>query len=273
MLKKILIGIVIIVAAIVIIGAIILNNDKYNYGVFIGADPSEAEKLGKYKEVIIDATYFTEEDIDIIHKKGTKVYSYINVGSIEEFRNHYKDFVHLAICDYENWENEKWIDVSNEQWQTYFVHTIAKDLLDKGIDGLFIDNVDVYSLSHDENIYNGLMNILKDISNKYDKPVIINGGYDFIEKAISQGEDIQSIVAGINLEEVSTIIEDYDNNIFKKQSEEDKNYVIEYLEKIRDRGMDVYIIEYSKNKLFDIRLKSEYNSLKFKLFISEKVNL
>lgn len=273
MLKKILMRIVAIVAAAIIVGAIILNNNKYDYGVFIGADSSEVEKLGKYKEVIIDATYFTEEEINIIDKNGAKVYSYINVGSIEEFRSYYEDFVHLTIGDYENWEDEKWIDVSNEQWQEYFVDTIAKSLLDKGIDGLFIDNVDVYSLSCDENIFNGLMNILKDLSNKYGKPVIINGGYDFLEKAILENIEIEDLIAGVNLEEVSTIIEDYDNNVFEKQSEQDKNYAIEYLKGIRNRGIQVYIIEYSRSKLFDIRLKGEYNSLKFKLFISDKVNL
>ncbi len=50
---------------------------------------------------------FSKKDIRKLHAGGTKVYSYLNIGSIENFRSYYKTYEHLAIGDYENWEEEK----------------------------------------------------------------------------------------------------------------------------------------------------------------------
>ena len=47
-----------------------------------------------------------------------KVYTYLNVGSLEDFRDYYKEYEHLTIGAYENWDEEKWIDVSDKDWQS-----------------------------------------------------------------------------------------------------------------------------------------------------------
>ena len=120
-----------------------VSKKKKEYGVFLSIDASEMKKLYGYKEVVIDAQYFSKRDIQALHKKGVKVYTYLNVGSIENFRKYYKDYEHLAIGDYENWDEEKWVDVSSPEWQK-FIKGLSGKLLKKGVDGFFIDNCDVY---------------------------------------------------------------------------------------------------------------------------------
>ena len=39
-------------------------------------------------------------------------------------------------------EDEKWVDVSEPKWQSFILDDLAPSILDKGVDGLFIDNVD-----------------------------------------------------------------------------------------------------------------------------------
>ena len=114
-----------------------VSKKKKEYGVFLSIDASEKKKLYDYKEVVIDAQYFSKRDIQALHKKGVKVYTYLNVGSIENFRKYYKDYEHLAIGDYENWDEEKWIDVSSPEWQK-FIKGLSRKLLKKGVDGFFI---------------------------------------------------------------------------------------------------------------------------------------
>lgn len=81
--------------------------------------------------MVIDAQYFSAKDIRTLHKKGVKVYTYLNVGSIENFRDYYKKYEYLTIGTYENWEEEKWVDVSNKDWQK-FMGKLSKKLLKKG---------------------------------------------------------------------------------------------------------------------------------------------
>ena len=80
------------------------QKEKKEYGVFLSIDSSQIKKLYGYRLVVIDAQYFSAKDIRTLHKKGVKVYTYLNVGSIENFRDYYKKYEYLTIGTYENWE-------------------------------------------------------------------------------------------------------------------------------------------------------------------------
>ena len=68
------------------------QKEKKEYGVFLSIDSSQIKKLYEYRLVVIDAQYFSAKDIRTLHKKGVKVYTYLNVGSIENFRDYYKKY-------------------------------------------------------------------------------------------------------------------------------------------------------------------------------------
>lgn len=56
------------------------------YGVFLNLNKRNIKKLYRYKAVVIDAQFFSKEEILKLKKHKIKVYSYINIGSIEKFR-------------------------------------------------------------------------------------------------------------------------------------------------------------------------------------------
>ena len=118
--------------------------DLMKYGVFIGADEEKLFSLKDYDVLIVDAENLTKQGVDRIHKNGNKqIYSYLNIGSVEEFRSYYDDFLSLTIGEYENWDDEKWVDISSEEWQKHISET-ADSLIRTGIDGIFADNSDIY---------------------------------------------------------------------------------------------------------------------------------
>ena len=45
--------------------------------------------------------------------------TYLNIGSIENFREYYTTYAELAIGEYEHWEEEQWVDVANPDWQKF----------------------------------------------------------------------------------------------------------------------------------------------------------
>ena len=101
----------------------ISGNEKKqeDYGVFLSLDSSDLKKISEYKTVIIDAQYFSKKDIEYLKRKGCTVYSYINIGSIEVFRDYYEKYSGLSLGDYENWNEEKWMDVSSYAWQKFLL--------------------------------------------------------------------------------------------------------------------------------------------------------
>ncbi|KHD37515.1 glucanotransferase [Clostridium acetobutylicum] len=250
----------------------IKNSNTLSYGVFTGLQPKNINRLLSYKEVVIDASYYSKAQIDFLHKKGIKVYSYLNVGSLENFRPYYSDFKDIALDNYENWKDESWIDVSNPKWDNYVVNTLGKNLKDKGVDGFFLDNLDVYSKYKKDSMFIGLLNIIKGLNSSYNLPVISNGGVDFLETAENKKISLKSLIYGINIESVYTTV-DFNNNKFIKNSRDDRDKKVKYLEKLKSKDILIYIVEYSRDTSLKKIIHNYYRNLGFKVYISNSLNL
>lgn len=221
-----------------------LTDVRHPYGVFIGAEKEKLLSLNNYDVLVIDAELLTAENIDVIHQNGNnEIYSYLNIGSVEDFRSYYEEFLPFTIGEYKDWDNEKWIDVSSEKWQTHIVEA-ADELVDKGVSGLFVDNTDVYYVFHEQKIYNALLDIFNAFTEKGIK-VIVNGGDVFISEVINNCS-IPTCINAVNQETVFTSI-NFDDKSFGENNWEDREYFIEYLNVCKQNGMDVLLIEYGAN--------------------------
>ena len=115
----------------------------YPYGVFLGINDNLAQ-FKDYEIVVIDAQYFSGEEIDSFRSEGHQVYTYLNIGSLEDFRDYYEEYKDLSLGEYEHWEEEVWVDVSQQKWQDLILKELVPGLLEKHVDGFFVDNCDVY---------------------------------------------------------------------------------------------------------------------------------
>lgn len=208
-----------------------------NFRVFIGIGRKDIKKLNAYQTVVIDAEHFTKDDITRLKKAGKTVYTYLNIGSLEDFRTYYKKYKHLAISKYDGWEGEEWANVADKSWQKFMLKR-AKDFKKKGVDGFFVDNSDVYYEYPKAGIYKGLVKILTDIR-KLNTKVIINGGDVFVSKYLKENKSLKKIADGVNQEGVfTTLVED------KKKGEEITKYYLKYLKKLSRKGVQIYLTEY-----------------------------
>ncbi len=287
--KKIKNHIAIVLALGILLGAIaggmfscksVAASDPKDYGVFIGVDTRDfsAKKkakyikaIGQYEEVVIDASTWSKKDLkELRNYKTKKIYSYIDIGSLENYRSYWKQFKDYKLEQYENWPDEWWMDVSYKKWQTYMVDTYAVKLSKKGIDGFFVDNCDVYYHYKTTKIYKGLSTILKGLR-KLEDVVIINGGDTYVSKVISKKD--KRYFTAVNQECVYTMIKDYEHDGFKKQTKEETKYFVSYLKKCQKNKIDVYILDYTKNK--SLKKKSYSNAKKngWKAYVSPYVDL
>ena len=235
-----------ICAALAIVALIltITNTEEVydsSFGVYIGADPENITDRDLAETIVIDAQYYTEKEIANLKKGGHTVYTYINIGSVESFRDYYKDFESITLGTYENWEDEKWVDVSDKRWQL-FLSGKADELMNKGVDGFFVDNCDVYYNYMTEEIFEGVSDILKNLCGK-NAYVMVNGGDEFAREYLKRHGNLNGILDGVNQESVYTAI-DWDNNRFTVNTKEDREYFLEYLRLVMDAGKDAYAIEY-----------------------------
>ena len=75
-----------------------------DYLVLLGEEPSHIEDFPNCDVLVIDGEYFSAEDVKYIRTKGVKkIYSYFNIGSLENFRDYYDTFSEGTLGGYENW--------------------------------------------------------------------------------------------------------------------------------------------------------------------------
>ena len=166
-------------------------------------------------------------------------------------------------------DEEKWVNVADKRWQKR-IKNKAQLLLQKGIDGFFLDNADVYYRYQTPAIYQGLMSILREIHQEH-KPIIINGGDTFITEAIKQNA-ISGIVTGVNQESVFTEIH-FKTNTFGVKSAAEREYFFEYLAQCKTYGLTVYLLEYGANKKLEKEIKAYCKRNGFIYDISYSVEL
>lgn len=255
----------------------------YEYGVFLNVSEDNISRVKNYHTVVIDAEYFSRSTIKKLKKSGHVVYTYLNIGSLEDFRKDYNKYKKYCIGKYENWDGEQWVDVSQAEWQKR-IKDLAHSYYKKGVDGFFIDNCDVYyymglNLEGSESqkvssqkLFQGLKTILKNLRTRYNKPVIINGGDTFVSHCIKNNCNLKKYFTAVNQECVYTTI-DFDANKLKRANSDDTKYFESYLRKVKGKGIRVYVLEYSKSKTIAETVRKNCRRNGFTYYISRSIDL
>ncbi|MGN0691148.1 MAG: endo alpha-1,4 polygalactosaminidase [Oscillospiraceae bacterium] len=241
-----------------------------DYGVFLSIGSSEMYKAEGYRTVVIDAQYFSEDDILHLKDRGSTVYSYLNIGSVEDFRDYYDEYSELTLGEYENWEGERWVNTASDKWQDFLV-SLEEELLDKNIDGFFVDNCDVYYMYPTDEIFDGVTAVLEHLM-EYGKPVIINGGDTYVMRYMEKYGSARKIMAGVNQESVWTRI-DFESGELSESYAEDREYFEEYLKACSSDGADVYLIEYTDDPALKKQISEYCEANRFHYYISDSVEL
>ncbi|MDZ7835459.1 MAG: endo alpha-1,4 polygalactosaminidase [Alkalibacterium sp.] len=212
------------------------SRNDFDYGVFLSLTGREAVVAAEnYQMVVIDAQNLSENEIAEMQDRGQLVYSYLNIGSLETFRTYFEEFEHLTLKPYINWDNEFWIDASTEEWQEFVSVELASDYLEKGLDGFWVDNADVYYQFPTEEMYEGVEQIMLTLM-EYEKPVVINGGDQFVQQYLERNNQIDDILTGVNQETVFSSINFVDRTL-GVQNEMTRQYYLDLSELGQNGGI------------------------------------
>jgi hypothetical protein len=230
---------------------------RCKYGVFL----SEKVDVKDYDVLVVDAQNYTKEEITELEKKNRYVLSYINIGSLENFRPYYSEYEDLTLKEYENWEEEKWVDVTSKRWQEFILDELARDISDKGVDGFFVDNCDVYYQYQNKKTLEGVATIMKGLVDT-GKPVIMNGGDTFLEAYCEKMGKWDDVITGINQETVISRIY-WDTGEFGLNDDEEKEYFTEYAQKYSDKGAYIFLLEYVTDDEIAEKVKEYFEEKNF----------
>lgn len=240
------------------------------YGVFLGLDAAQADRMREYRLAVVEPSAFSAEQLGELHDAGKTVYAYLNMGAVEEYRPYYDRFQELTLDVYEDWPDERWIDVSSPAWQEFLVDELGSRYAAMGFDGFFLDNADVYYHSPEEDIFQGLCTILRGLKT-YHVPLILNGGDCFVSRCMEEGRAL-SLFDGINQETVFTSIH-FDSKTYGAQAEDTTAYYQQYLARAKECGLSVYLLEYGADRALAEKIDAYCRENGFHWYLAEGLEL
>ena len=171
-----------------------------------------------------DAGNFTGAEIQALRAGGqNRVISYLNVGSCETYRSYHADApAGHASCESSgalttvyspDYPDEMWADLSNAAYRDLVVDYVAQRLADRGIDGFFLDNMEVVehgagaaSGPCDAACAQGGLDLVWELRQRFPDKLIVmqNATSDVTRLGETHGVAYPSLLDGISHEEVYT---------------------------------------------------------------------
>jgi len=178
-----------------------------------------------------------------VYKRNSKakLIAYISIGEIR------KDDARRGDIK-KNWiigENKAWnteiLDLRNPEYQDYLIHNVFSKYADR-YDGFFFDTVDSYQLAlkgnkDKEEYRKAIIQFIKKVKKWYPyEKIILNRGFEVFDevKGYIDAVAVESLFEGLDLQ----------SGGYKAVSPVARNWLIPILNKIRDNGVHVIVIDY-----------------------------
>lgn len=177
-----------------------------------------------YRIFVIQADAYTPAQISKLHANGrNRVLAYLDVGSVEHTASWWTaapaGFVAAGkntaaqLGAYGGYPDETWMNPANADWQHLLVDYIAAGRMATGVDGFFIDNMEL--VEHGAAATDGPCNttcasagleLIYQLRQKFpDAPFVMNGATgDDVRTATVHGEPFPSLLDGVVHEDVFT---------------------------------------------------------------------
>lgn len=207
-------------------------------------------------------------EVQALKKAGNAVLAYLNVGSVEDYRDYYKLLQKYTLRKLDDWEDERYLDVCQPAVQDWAINQGMR-FLNAGYDGLWIDNLDVYEEYPSDNAYKGITRILQALyPHGY---IMINGGMEYMLRSIA---DKARVAHGVTQEEIFSLITDYSGKgTFKAQTAAQSLEYQKYISKTMGAGMEAYLLEYTREDNLKKKIVNYCQASGAGYYISEDVDL
>lgn len=244
---------------------------KYMVRLTTKVSPSE---LDKDTLVAVEFDDYTTDEIKKLKATGATVLAYLSVGTAEKDRpaawEKLKDY---AMKQLEDWPEEYYLDLRQTGARKYVIQR-AIELQNKGADGFWADNIDLYEEYPSTEMYNAITAVLDAIHFGITN---INGGMAYLDKAMDKdGSKYQGIgnVDVVAQEEVFSRITSYKGDgefsaQTGKQSEEYQNH----LRRAARHKMIPALLEYTKDETVRKKIAAFCKETSALACVADKVNL
>ncbi|MEX0663934.1 MAG: endo alpha-1,4 polygalactosaminidase [Acidimicrobiia bacterium] len=194
------------------------------------------DQLAEFDLVVLDGEHASRSLIDGLHAQGALVLGYLSVGTVERGRAWTRDAKPYRLDHWDDWD-EWFAETSDPAFRTLLRETVAPAILDRGFDGLFLDNVDMVANHPRQRA--GMEQLVRELS----ALTHARGGVLFAQNGEEVMDSLLGALDGWNREDVTGTY-DFDTGRYVEQGRQDVRAAQRALRSIAGRGLLVTATDY-----------------------------
>lgn len=213
------------------------------HGHLAGGPAQVAERLGAFDLVIVDGEEARADELEALRERGATVLGYLSVGTIEQWHAWYPRLKRYRLSAWQDWKNEWFADVSRRGLRRELARKIAPTILDKGFDGIFLDNVDMIETRGHRKQREGMRKLvlaLGRLTHSDGRLLFAQNGLWGLRKL-----DLVKVLDGWNREDV-TWTYDFDHRRYERNREGQTRAALRELEQMAALGKTVTATDYTR---------------------------
>lgn len=199
-------------------------------------DDPAASRLAPFDLVVVDGEGATTALVDALQADGGLVLGYLSIGTIEEGRSWTAAADPYRLDRWEEWD-EDYADVADPGFRRLMVEQVAPQLLATGVDGLFLDNTDMF-IGHPAQA-EGMVELVAALASL----VHARGGLVFAQNGDEVVDALVDHLDGWNREDVSATYS-FEHAAYEPVDARDTAAAQATLERLADEGLLVTTTDY-----------------------------
>lgn len=220
----------------------------------------DPEDIKGYSYVILESQFYNIYEIRKIKSQNEKVVAYISLGEVNANAPHFDELRAHTTGKNEIWDSY-YLDLKSEKTVATLMRIMDR-MIEKGYDGLFLDNIDNYTAFGPQPTQkDDLIKLLKNMSDTYpDKIFIQNAGLEL-------APETAPYVDALLMESVATNYT-FDDKTYKLRSEADFRAYVSKLETInKKQNLPIILVEYADTEKLYKQVVHRIKPLGFDYFI------
>lgn len=220
----------------------------------------KAETIKGYGYVILESKHYTAREIKTIKSQNDKVFAYMSLGEVNANAPHYQSLKNYTLGKNEIW-NSYYLNLKTEKTETVIMEIIERTLA-KGYDGMFLDNIDNYTIfGPQKDQRKELVTLLRNIKEKHPKSLFIqNAGLELIPETAAY-------VDAVAIESVASSYTFNDKKYALRDSKQFEETMARLKTVNTNYKVPIILIEYADTKKLYDKITDRIKASKFQYFI------
>lgn len=217
-------------------------------------------KTKGYNLLVIEESHYNKDEIKELKKNNTKVIAYLSLAEINKDAKYYKYLKEYTLGKNSIW-NSFHLDLASVELRGILMK-ITREIMDKGFDGLFLDNIDnVGKFGPNPNHKEYLLNLISEIRKKNKNIFLIqNAGLELIDKTYE-------LIDMVALESAITNY-DFESSTYRLRESISSVKRLSDLKTLTDKyKLNILLIEYADKQLLYKQTKRRLIKTRYNYFI------